>query len=86
MISGVAILYSDFLPTKDQIYESLFAPSVYDATAQELLEMICGAFSLLVSHLVEDYLPDGRYDNPSTELAAETKSVPTTNAITERDF
>lgn len=86
VMSGEAVLYSDFLPTKDQIYESLFAPSVYDATAQELLEVIFGAFSSLISRLVEDHLPNGKYDNPSAELVAETKSVPTTNVISERDF
>ena len=60
VIFGEAVLYSDFLPTKDQIYESLFTPSVYHATAQELFEVMYGAFSSLISRLVEDHLPDGK--------------------------
>ena len=40
----------------------------------------------MVSHLVEDQLPGGKYHNPSAGLIAETKSVSTTNVISERDF
>ena len=86
VLSGEAVLYSDFPLTKDLIYESLVAPSVYDATAQEVLEILFNAFSSLISRLVEDHLPDGKYHNPSAKLIAETKSVPTTNVISERDF
>ena len=88
VVSGEAILFSIFLLTKDQIYESLFTTSVYDATAWEILEVLFGAFSTLVyvSRLVEDQLPDGKHGNPSVELITETKSVPTTNVISERNF
>ena len=88
VVSGEAMLFSNFLPTKDQIYESLFTTSVYDATAWEILEVLFGAFSTLVyvSRLVEDQLPDGKHGNPSVELITETKSVPTTNVISERNF
>ena len=86
VLTGEAILYNDFPPTKDHIFESLVAPSVYDATAQEILEVLFNAFSTLISRLVTDHLPDGKYHNPSTKLIAETKSVPTTNVISERDF
>ena len=86
VLSGEALLYSDFPPTKDCIFESLVAPSVYDATAQEILEVLFNAFSSLISRLVADHLPDGKYHNPSAVLTAEVKSVPTTNAISERDF
>jgi len=51
-----------------------------------LHRMIFGTFSSLISCLVEDHLPDGRYGNSSTELVAETKSVLTTNVINEGDF
>ena len=60
--------------------------SVYDATAEEILKILPSAFSSLMSRLVEDQLPDGKYHNPSARLIAETKSVPTTNVISERDF
>ena len=53
---------------------------------QEILEVMFNAFSSLLSRLVADHLPDGKYHNPSTLLTAETKSVPKTNVISERDF
>ena len=36
--------------------------------------------------MVEDHLPGGIYDNPSARLVSETKSVPKTNTVSERDF
>jgi len=63
VLSGEAVLYSDFPLTKDHIYESLIDPSVHDVTVQEVLEILFNAFSSLISHLVEDHLPDGKYHN-----------------------
>ena len=86
VLTGEAVLYDDFPPTKDHIFESLVTPSVYDATAQEVLEVLLSAFSTLIFRLVGDHLPDGKYHNPSAKLITETKSVPTTNVVSERDF
>ena len=63
-----------------------FFESLDDATTQEILEILFSAFSSLISRLVEDHLLDGKYHNLSAKLIAETKSVPTTNVISERDF
>ena len=71
---------------KDYIFKSLVTPSVYDATAQEVLEVLLSVFSTIIFHLVGDHLPDGKYHNPSAKLITEKKSVPTTNVISERDF
>jgi len=86
VLCGEAILFDDFPPVKDAIFNSLIASSEYDATAQEILQTLFSALSLLVSRLVEDHLPEGKYDNPSVQLATETKSVPKTNVLSERDF
>ena len=86
VLSGEAILYSDIPPVEDAIFSSLITPSEYDATAQEILQTLFNALSLLVSRFVDDHLPGGKYDNPSIQLTAETKSVPKTNVISERDF
>ena len=43
-------------------------------------------FHYWYSHFVEDHLPDGKYDSLSHLLQAETKSVPKTNVVSERDF
>ena len=86
VLSGEAILYDDFPPVEDAIFSSLIASSEYDATAQEILQTLFSALSLLITHFVEDHLPGGKYDNPSIQLTEETKSMPKTNVISERDF
>lgn len=64
--------------------ECLFAPS--DNIVEEILTMLFGAFSSLLTCLVGEHLPDGKYDVTNVSLIAETKSVPKTNTISERDF
>ena len=38
--------------------------------------MLLSAFLTLISRLVGDHLPGGKYHNPSAKLITETKSVP----------
>ena len=68
VLSGEAILYDDFPPVEDAIFNSLIASSEYDVTVQEILQILFSALSLLVSHFVQDHLPGGKYDNPSIQL------------------
>ena len=63
VLSGDAVLFDDFPPVDDAIFQSLIKPSKYDATAQEILHILFSSLSLLVSHFVEDHLPDGKYDS-----------------------
>ena len=86
ILSGEALLYDDFPPSKDAIYDSLLTPNDNDGMTQEILQVLCSAFSLLVSRLTDDHLPDGRYDCPSENLKKETQSVPKTNTISKRGF
>ena len=86
LLQGDAELYADYPPTKDEIWYRLIASTDHDATAQELLEVLCNAFSALLSRLVQDHLPGGAHCNPSAELINETKSVSKTNVVSERDF
>jgi len=86
VISGNAVLFDDFPPTVDAIYECLFAPSDYDDVVVEILTVLFGAFSSLLTHLVAEHLPDGKYDATDVSLIKETKSFPKTNTISERDF
>ena len=53
-------------------------PSDLDATVQEILQVVFSSLALLVSRLLEDHLPGGVFD--------ETKSVPNSNTVSERDF
>ena len=86
VMSGDAVVFTDFPPTVDSIHTSLFAPSDYDDTVEEILCVLFSAFSSLLTRLVADHLPSGEYDAAKEALTEETKSVPTTNTISERDF
>ena len=86
VVSGNAIVFEDFPPTVHAIYECLFSPSEYDSIIEEILTVLFGAFSSLLTHLVGEHLPDGKYDATNISLIAETKSFPKTNTISERDF
>ena len=86
VLSGNAIIFPDFSPSEDEIWKSLTASSEYDVIAQELLQTLFSSFSVLLSRLLHDHLPGGELDNPSHQLQEETKSVPKTNTVSERDF
>ena len=86
MLHGEAVLYPDFPPTEDAIWHSLIAPTSLDSLTQEIMQILFHAFSILLSRLVCDHLPGGVLDEPSTPLKSQTKSVPKTNTISERDF
>ena len=86
VLSGKAILYDDFLPVQDTIFNSSTASSEYDATVQEILQALFSALPLLASRFVEEHLPGGKYDNPSSQLTTETKSAPKTNVISEKEI
>ena len=70
----------------DSIYDSLLKPNENDATVLEILQAIFTAFSVLLQRMVKDHLPGGEYDQPHDEMLRETKSVPETNVVSERDF
>ena len=51
-MSSNAIVFEDFPPTVDAIYECLFAPSEYDNIVEEILTVLFGEFpSLLTRHI-----------------------------------
>ena len=85
VVACEAILYPDFPPTKDSVTQALSTPSDMDSTVQEFLEVIFNSLTVLVQHLVEDHLP-GALDSPNEQVLEETKSVPKSNVISERDF
>ena len=86
LLQGHAELYVDYPPKKDEIWNHLIIPTEYDSTTQEVLEVLCHAFSALLSRLIQDHLPGGVHYAPSTQLTVETTSVPKTNVVSERDF
>ena len=56
-MQGYEELYADYPLIKDEIWCRLIACTDHDATAQELLKILCDAFSTLLSWLVQDHLP-----------------------------
>lgn len=86
LLHGEAVLYPEFPPDEDVVWESLITSSESDCVTQEILQIIFHAFSALLSRLLSDHLAGGIHDNPCSPLQLETKSVPKTNVISERDF
>ena len=86
VVSCEAILFDDFPPTSDAITKALATPSVLDSTVEEILQVVFNSLTALVNRLLVDHLPGGVLDSPSEELHRETKSVPNSNTVSERDF
>ena len=86
LLCGEAVLFPDFPPSEDAVWHHLTTASESDSTTQEILQIIFHAFSALLTRLLSDHLPGGVHDNPCAQLQEETKSVPKTNVISERDF
>ena len=86
VVSAEAMLFPDYSPTQDAIFDSLVKPSDLDSTVQEILQFVFTSLLVLVNRLLVDHLPGGVLDMPSKQLVTETKSVPNSNTISERDF
>ena len=52
----------------------------------EILQIIRHTFSSLLTRLLSDHLSGGMYDHLTPQLQNETRSVPKTNTVSERDF
>ena len=50
------------------------------------MQVVFSSLAVLVSRLVDDHLPGGVFDKPNQQIVEETKSVPNSNTISERDF
>ena len=53
---------------------------------QMTLELLSHGILLILDRQAKDQLPTGKYADPSPELIEQTKSVPKTNTVSERDF
>ena len=86
VVSGEARLFQDYSPTKDEIFNSLTKLCDLDSTVQEILQVIFTSLVVLITRLLEDHLPGGVLEKPTKQLVTETKSVPNSNTVSERDF
>ena len=86
VLSGEAILFPDFPPSENAIWQHLTTPSECDPLVLVILQILFHAFSAQIARLVDDHLPGGKHDEPASLLQVQTASVPKTNVISERDF
>ena len=71
VLSGEAILFPDFPPSEDVTWQHLIVPS---ELVLVILQTLFHAFSALVARLVDDHLPGGKYDEPTSQLHVQTAS------------
>jgi len=64
VVLGNAVLFDDFPPTIDAIYNCLFAPSDYDDVVEDILAVLFSVFSSLLTCLGAEHVPDGTTDEP----------------------
>ncbi len=87
LIEGSAVLEHANSVHVGDVWNSLIESNATDTTTQELLQLLCGAFSITTQRLLLDHLPGGKYHSVvDTTIIQETTSVPTTNVAPERDF
>lgn len=88
-IEGSAVLETANKIHVDDVWKELIADDDKSSAAtQELLQLLCKAFSITIHRLLFDHLPSGKFHSAVTDatLIQETASVPTTNVAPERDF
>ena len=83
---GSALLDKANIIHVDEVWEELIADHESNVLTQELLQLLCKAFSITTNRLLIDHLPGGKFYTMDAELIRDTGSVPTTNFSPERDF
>ena len=68
LLQGDVELESDYPPRKDEIWHHLITPTEYDATTQEILEILCHAFFYTAFSISSDHLPVEHTVIPLLEL------------------
>ena len=73
---------------RDEVFESLFQKTTeeMDLLTIAALELILGNCCVTIVNQMKDVLEGGPLANPSAQLREQTKSSPTTNALSERVF
>ena len=67
----------------DEVWEELIADHESNVLTQEILQLLCKAFSITTNWLLIDHLPGGKFYTMDAELICDTGSVPTTNVSPE---
>ena len=85
VITGEAVLFHEVSITHDEILKELVKPCENDGMVTEILQIVFTSFASLMDRLLAQQLQSTE-GKPIEIIAKQTKSVPNTNAISERDF
>ena len=86
-MKGEKVPFSNEFIKKDDVWLALVSSSSHDLVTAQMIVSIFKAFGLLLDRVLSDLLPvmQAEEDNEQ-EVRTNTKSVPTTNNISEHDF
>ena len=86
-MTGEDIPFGEESVKKDDMWRALVSSSTHDLVAGHMLLSIFKAFALLLDRVLTDLHPVMQAEEENKkDVRAKTKSVPTTNTISERDF
>ena len=86
LINGTACPFHDAHVDVSCVLDELLQPSELDGLTAECLQVLCQVYYTYSTRLLADHLPGGVHSNPDSAKVSQTKSVPKTNVISERDF
>ena len=83
---GEKLVFAD-LVQRDEVWESLFTPSIHDTTTEHILLSLFKTFENLLDRVLADHqLVMTASAERKEEVRSETRTVTPTNTISERDF
>ena len=84
---GKILPFGDSVATKkDSVYDCLIEPSVFDNECEAFLSVVLSALCQYVTRKFAEFLPGGKFVNPSLELKESVKSVEKHKKFSERIF
>ncbi|XP_070535035.1 uncharacterized protein [Ptychodera flava] len=86
LVNGSALLFPDFPPKKDHIYDKLYEKSSDETEVAALLSIILTGLLAVVERQLADQLPGGKFYNVDDRVRKETQSMPLHNLSSENLF
>ena len=84
-LTGEKVPFPHIPINKDDVWASLVVPSPSDPLVTQILQALFKSLEMLVQRMLEDNLPGGKWEGASDSVRGQTKSVTTTNKVSERD-
>ena len=93
LLTGISVIFPDFPPAKDVVYQALFNVNDTDGEPQEhgdvtieVISLTCSHLYLTVSRLMKNQLPGGCHTSDDEAKRQESISVPKHNRVSEKNF